>query len=1684
MSDSGSSDSEDQSVVAGQGSSSSIGRTNGQSNTAVSSGDSNSDGYDSSSSSNEEDELEDDRVVAASASFQKGKPAKKMDYSYSNKQQFEFSDSDESYSSEVRRDRSKASTSKKGQAKGAKSKGAATAAKPKGGPKTVPFDSVTIAMGDKGTIEKLINWRLDASGKSEEILVKYKNMSYIHNEWVPRAVVEANRNGKMRLQRFLSKQPWEYQYNEDEPFNPMFVKVDRIIDEGESGDSVYYLVKWGQQTYDLCTWEAKELIEKIDPDKIEEFHKRRMFNPSKQASLNTVGKRPSAKEWRVMEESPVYINENQLRSYQLEGLNWLLFCWYNNQNSILADEMGLGKTVQSTVFLDYLYQRLNVKGPFLVVTPLSTLGNWEREIKQWTNLNVVVYHGNDVSRNLVVETEFYYRDAKNQIMPSVYKFDVLLTTYEMAISGMSQLKPVPWRCVVLDEAHKLKNKTSKISEVLKQYKMEHRVLLTGTPLQNSVDELWSLLNFLEPTKFRTSSEKDFLANFNNLTNAADVEKLQLILKPLMLRRLKEDVEKSIPVKEETIIEVELTTMQKKWYRSILEKWADDTGKLPNVFAFRNFSWIKQGASKRTNVPNLMNTMMELRKCCIHPFLLRGAEDEIIKEYGADTAEKQFSALVQASGKMVLIDKLLRKLRDGALTSSKTTYVDSGGVLSGSMAPFAEICVKPVSALLNLTILTFVWVHYDIVALTFFSKVFLLCTRAGGVGINLTVADTVIIFDSDWNPQNDLQAQSRVHRIGQKKPVQIYRLVTRNTYEREMFDRASLKLGLDRAILQRMDAQSAYGTDESNDAKASSLSKTEIEELLKKGAYGAFMDDDASNQFCEEDIDQILQRRTHVIKHDNPAERSSIFSKATFATNEEQVDIDDPNFWDKVAQKAQLNIIEVVDRGSDLIMSEPRQRRQVQRFGNVEQDGEDSEPDAAISSSFLRKTGADAPKLWSLAEKTRLERGLMMYGYAQWDKILELCRNRNVEDLKACSRAIIRHCILCKAVEADIEADVKACLAQDGVDDIEATTYDYPYPGATPKQMYTIRDKINPTPDTAMPFIQGGTPAPWWGPDEDRDLLIGTLQHGYQQYEKIAADPTLCFAAKLGIFPSDNAISEGGLEALENAAEEKANDLTDSPTKIVKEEVKAEPNVAASEPTALDDSTAKDDEMDVEIDEEADGEAGDAMDQNGNSSQNAPMLDNEGVILNQFPTASECGSRIRKIIAAFLRNQAMAIKDEQRRQILEERARAKQEKEDEKVKLKERELTKKDKLEFYRTLVSYGVDYYENAPEVRDWARFKEISQLRKATDVLEDYYQKLLSTSRDILDIDFVPDPDKDYEALTPDKAKKLLKRVSSMKTLRDQVINNPRLETLVTVLRKYGRNGLPEWWTTEHDVAYLHAVAKWGLNRIDLYVEDETLPFQTLYENYLESKGIDQGSQPSRVDEGFWMKEAVAMKRFNSLCDSVVNPVVKRGGGGMKRKKPATAAAAAADEGGAAKRQLSSKSRQHHHPAPELPDVEVEERDLKRKRSDRSEKSKRHKKERESNEDTDTILDAELQPKKKKKHKKKHGHRERVDTGLPIYEALEAPQEQLQQQYPQHISAESYPPQIYADAPEAGAADIPSHKKKKKHKKSSKLEGEQGEHKKKKSKSKKRHHSEGYQSGGDGEEVVFPAADIALNSI
>lgn len=439
--------------------------------------------------------------------------------------------------------------------------------------------------------------------------------------------------------------------------------------------------------------------------------------------------------------------------------------------------------------------------------------------------------------------------------------------------------------------------------------------MTGTPLQNNTQELWTLLNFIEPYKF--PSLEDFQTNFGNMANRQQVEALQQMISPYMLRRVKEDVAKDIPAKEETVIDVELTSIQKQYYRAIFEQ---------------NHAFLSMGQGRST-APKLMNIQMELRKCCNHPFLLEGIEQRenekafaTLQESGVldnKTPEEQQLLVnehgyIKTSGKMVLLDKLLPKLRaEGhkVLVFSQmvkmldliSEYCDIRGFRHERLDGRIRGSERQKSI--------------DRFESEPDSFMFLLSTRAGGVGINLTAAgklyhpfhsrvqtgicfsypcysDTCIIFDSDWNPQNDVQAQARCHRIGQTKDVRIYRLITSRSFETEMFDRASKKLGLEQAVL------GTFGADNDDDKPTSK----EMEQLLKKGAYGLLEDDeDVINEFVADDIDSILAKRTRtrVVEGAKTAtwlnKQGMMVTKSKFAAEGggAGVNVDDPDFWQKV-----------------------------------------------------------------------------------------------------------------------------------------------------------------------------------------------------------------------------------------------------------------------------------------------------------------------------------------------------------------------------------------------------------------------------------------------------------------------------------------------------------------------------------------------------------------------------------------------------------------------------------------------------------------------------------------------------------------------------------------------------------------------------------------------------------------
>jgi chromodomain-helicase-DNA-binding protein 7 len=372
----------------------------------------------------------------------------------------------------------------------------------------------------------------------------------------------------------------------------------------------------------------------------------------------------------------------------------MLYNWHNSRSSLLADEMGLGKTLQTVTYLRQLHEEYDVAGPFLVVAPLSTLPHWRREFERWTNLNCAVYGGNAEDRAAFRNHEFSYKSKDDTKKASkggkggsgggggggggMMKLQVLITSYEVCSNASDghHLRSVPWSVLVVDEAHRLKNYKSKGAKALRLFSFDRSLLLTGTPLQNNTKEFWSLLNFLDPVAF--GDEEDFDTKYGLLKKKEQLDELTSETRRFMLRRMKEDVEKGVPPKEETRVSVELTLLQKRYYRALYEKNLDVLHPKESKRDKNGKLYVRGKKRRPCDGPSLMNVAMQLRKCCNHPFLLKGVRDDALAELEPPTqlevAEAQGSVagarlkaevdcLVSNSGKLVFLDKLLPKLKD-------------------------------------------------------------------------------------------------------------------------------------------------------------------------------------------------------------------------------------------------------------------------------------------------------------------------------------------------------------------------------------------------------------------------------------------------------------------------------------------------------------------------------------------------------------------------------------------------------------------------------------------------------------------------------------------------------------------------------------------------------------------------------------------------------------------------------------------------------------------------------------------------------------------------------------------------------------------------------------------------------------------------------------------------------------
>ncbi|KAM9340314.1 chromodomain-helicase-DNA-binding protein 4a isoform 2-T2 [Symphorus nematophorus] len=816
----------------------------------------------------------------------------------------------------------------------------------------------------KGKVQKILTWRwgdppaptpvprppdlpADApdpaplAGRPErEFFAKWSNMSYWHCSWVTELQLELHcqvmfRNYQ-RKNDMDEPPPIDFGEGEEDKSvkrknkDPMYAQLEekylrfgikmewlmihRILNHSvDRKNNVHYLIKWRELAYDQATWEAEDMdVPEFDAFKVQYWNHRELMmgeegKPGKKIKVKGRVKRPDRPPENPVidptikfERQPEYLDSTggTLHPYQLEGLNWLRFSWAQGTDTILADEMGLGKTVQTAVFLYSLYKEGHSKGPFLVSAPLSTIINWEREFEMWApDMYVVTYVGDKDSRAVIRENEFSFEDnairggkkASRMKKDSSIKFHVLLTSYELITIDMAILGSIDWACLVVDEAHRLKNNQSKFFRVLNNYQLQHKLLLTGTPLQNNLEELFHLLNFLTPERF--SKLEIFLEEFADIAKEDQIKKLHDMLGPHMLRRLKADVFKHMPSKTELIVRVELSPMQKKYYKFILTK---------------NFEALNTKGGG--NQVSLLNVVMDLKKCCNHPYLFPAAAIEAPK---MPNGMYDGSALTKAAGKLLLLQKMMRKLKEGGhrvlIFSQMTKMLDlledflenegykyeriDGGITGGMRQEAIDRFNAPGAQ----------------------QFAFLLSTRAGGLGINLATADTVIIYDSDWNPHNDIQAFSRAHRIGQNKKVMIYRFVTKASVEERITQVAKKKM-----MLTHLVVRPGLGS------KTGSMSKQELDDILKFGTEELFKDegegenkeeDSSIIHYDDKAIDRLLDRNqdaTDDTELQSMNEYLSSFKVAQYVVKDEEEEEEevqreiikqeesvDPDYWEKL-----------------------------------------------------------------------------------------------------------------------------------------------------------------------------------------------------------------------------------------------------------------------------------------------------------------------------------------------------------------------------------------------------------------------------------------------------------------------------------------------------------------------------------------------------------------------------------------------------------------------------------------------------------------------------------------------------------------------------------------------------------------------------------------------------------------
>ncbi|KAF2465544.1 uncharacterized protein BDR25DRAFT_346076 [Lindgomyces ingoldianus] len=731
----------------------------------------------------------------------------------------------------------------------------------------------------------------------KQYLIKWENQSYFRASWHSGAWTWGVAAPAMR-KAFYKREDGPKMRTED-AIPEDFLRIDIVlsvkftsfvdvrseeIDKARIKEVDTALIKYKGLGYEDAVWEKVPTVE--DGDRWLDFVTAyndwvagRYVRYPKQGPLKARLEKARGTAFAKLEKQkqPDTLVGGELMKYQIDGLNWLYYQWYSQKNGILADEMGLGKTIQVIGFMATLVQEHNCF-PFLVVVPNSTCANWRREIKQWVpSLRVVTFFGSSVARDMAYKYEMYPEGAKE------LRCHVVVTSYEAATDDSCRkiFRGANWAALIVDEGQRLKNDKSQLYGALNAIKAPFRLLLTGTPLQNNARELFNLLQFLDDTIKAAELEEKYAK-----MTSENIRELHDQIRPFILRRTKAQVLTFLPPLGQIIVPLSMSVLQKNLYKSILAKNPDLLKALFTTTAL-----------KQQERANLTNILMQLRKCLCHPFVYSREIEE-----RTDIAAVSHRNLVEASAKLQFLELLLPKLKERnhrVLIFSQ--FLDMLSIvedfLDGLQLTYQRLDGTMGSLEKQKRIDQFNAPDSPLFA-------FLLSTRAGGVGINLATADTVIILDPDFNPHQDIQAISRAHRIGQKKKVLCFQLMTRGSVEEKITQIGRNKMALDHVVVEQLDAED--------------LDEKDVESMLKHGAAELFKDDNGDHdiRYDEASIDKLLDRsqiENTRTSGDDSAESQFSFARVwandqgtladTLDASEEEIG-PDPGVWDKILKERQ------------------------------------------------------------------------------------------------------------------------------------------------------------------------------------------------------------------------------------------------------------------------------------------------------------------------------------------------------------------------------------------------------------------------------------------------------------------------------------------------------------------------------------------------------------------------------------------------------------------------------------------------------------------------------------------------------------------------------------------------------------------------------------------------------------